>query len=170
MNIIVVRADGTFYTRPDTTLERDPKDFYLPDDLSRVTARNCTYIKIIKAGKAVPERFAARYFDAVGRGVLLYCSSEAPAVPELPYIDYSSYFFEPCTPVNNCLPGEVSHLCKEIERITRHISVRFADIIAFEEGDSREFRRGDTVVNGAGAGRHSEADAASEEDFDFRIC
>lgn len=146
MNIVVVRADGTFYTRPDTTLERDPKDFYLPDDLDAVITRKCTYIKIIKAGKAVPERFAQRYFDSVGRGVLLYCSHEAPAVSfELPYIDYSSYFFEPCTPVNNCLPGEVSHICKEIERITRHISVRFADIIAFEEQGETAAGRGDTI-------------------------
>lgn len=138
MNIIVVRSDGSFYTRPDTTLERDPKDFYLPDDLNVVRARKCTYIKIIKAGKAVPERFAQRYFDAIGRGVLLYCDG-------ISHIDYSSYFFEPCTPVANCLPGEVSHLCKEIERITRHISVRFADVIAFEEGDDRDYKRGDSV-------------------------
>lgn len=139
MNIIVVRPDGSFYTRPDTTLERDPKDFYLPDDLSAVTARTCTYIKITKAGKAVPERFATRYFDAVGKGVLLYCDDAVP------YVDYSSYFFQECTPASNCLPGEISRICSEISRITRHISVRYADIIAFESGELREYRRGDTV-------------------------
>lgn len=142
MNIVVVRPDGSYYTRPDTTLERDPKDFYLPDDLSQVAAHRCTYIKIIKAGKAVPERFASRYFDSIGRGVLLYCDG-------ISHIDYSSYFFEPCSPVANCLPGEVSHICKEIGRITGHISVRFADIIAFEEPvdavTQPEFSRGDTV-------------------------
>lgn len=139
MNIIVVRPDGTFYTRPDTTLERDPKDFYLPDDLSSVTAQPCTYVRIIKAGKAVPERFATRYFDAVGRGVLLYCDNG------IPHIDYSSYFFQECTPAANCLPGEISRICGEISRITAHISVRYADIIAFESGESLEYRRGDTV-------------------------
>ena len=153
MNIIVVRSDGSFYTRPDTTLERDPKDFYLPDDLSEVTARSCTYIKIIKAGKAVPGRFATRYFDAVGRGVLLYCDKE------IPYIDYSSYFFEECIPAGNCLPGEISRICSEIERITKHISVRYADIIAFEHDDPREFHRGDTVNC-----------YISDPSLDFNIC
>jgi len=153
MNIIVVRPDGSSYTRPDTTLERDPKDFYLPDDLQKVTARTCTYIKIIKAGKAVPERFATRYFDAIGRGVLLYCDND------IPYIDYSSYFFEECTPAANCLPGEISHLCREIERITRHISVRYADVIAFEHDDPREFHRGDTVKC-----------YPSDSSLDFNIC
>jgi len=153
MNIIVVRADGSFYTRPDTTLERDSKDFYLPDDLSKVTSRTCTYVKIIKAGKAVPERFASRYFDSVGRGVLLYCDKE------ISHIDYSSYFFEECTPVANCLPGEVSHICKEIERITKHISVRFADIIAFEHEDPHEYGRGDSVKC-----------YPSDPSLDFNIC
>lgn len=138
MNIIVVRTDGTFYTRPDTTLSRVPRDFYVPDDISQITAATCTYVNIIKAGKAVPERFVYRYFDAVGKGILFYCDG-------LPHIDWCSYFFQNTTPASYILPEQMRCISKEIERITRHISVRFGDIVAFENSGPMEFRRGDTV-------------------------
>ena len=139
MNIIVVKADGEFYTRPDTTLEREAKDFYIPDDIVSATARNCTYIKIIKAGKAVPKAFAHRYFDALGRGILFTCNES------ITHIDYSSYFFEEMTPAYQLDRAQFDHICAEIERVTRHISVRFADIIAFEADDPATYRRGDAV-------------------------
>ena len=139
MNIIVVKADGSFYTRPDTTLEREPKDFYIPDDISSATARTCTYIKIIKAGKAVPKAFAHRYFDALGKGILFTCDGS------ITHIDYSSYFFEGAEPARRLDRDRFDHICAEIERVTRHISVRFADIIAFENDDPVEFKRGDSV-------------------------
>ena len=139
MNIIVVCADGSFYTRPDTTLEREPKDFYIPDDITTATARNCTYIKIIKAGKAIPKAFAHRYFDALGRGILFTCDGS------ITHIDYSSYFFDGYKPAYQLDRAQFDHICAEIERVTRHISVRFADIIAFEDDNPTEYRRGDSV-------------------------
>lgn len=139
MNIIVIKADGSFYTRPDTTLEREPKDFYLPDDITAATARTCRYIKIIKAGKAVPKAFAHRYFDSVGRGILFTCDGS------ITHIDYSSYFFEGAEPAYKLGRDDFDRICAEIERVTRHISVRFADIIAFENEDPEEYRRGDLV-------------------------
>lgn len=139
MNIIVIKADGSFYTRPDTTLEREPKDFYIPDDIISATARTCTWIKVTKAGKAVPKAFAHRYFDALGRGILFTCNES------ITHIDYSSYFFEQTRPAYQLDKATYDHICSEIERVTRHISVRFADIIAFENDDPAVYHRGDTV-------------------------
>lgn len=138
MNIIVVRTDGSFYTRPDTTLCRVPRDFYVPDDLSEITAFTCTFITVTKAGKAIPERFAYRYFDAMGKGILFYCDG-------IPHIDWSTYFFQKTTPASYLLPEQMRNISREMERITRHISVRFGDIIAFENSGGFTFRRGDTV-------------------------
>lgn len=139
MNIIVIKADGSFYTRPDTTLEREPKDFYIPDDIISATARTCTWIKVTKAGKAVPKAFAHRYFDALGRGILFTCNES------ITHIDYSSYFFEETTPAYKLDKMLYDHICSEIERVTKHISVRFADIIAFENEDPKVFHRDETV-------------------------
>ncbi len=138
MNIIVVRPDGTFYTRPDTTLSRFPRDFYMPESLSEVTAVTCSYIRITKAGKAVPQRFAYRYFDALGRGVMLYCDN-------LPYVDASSYFFQEMTPSSNLTPEHIGAICSKIAEITLRMSVRFADLVAFEDSGGIKYHRGDTV-------------------------
>ena len=89
MNLVVVRPDGTVYARPDTTLVRGARDFYLPDDFSFVDARPCRWIRILKSAKAVQERFAQRYFDAVGSGWLLYGDGTDPL------LDASTYIFDP---------------------------------------------------------------------------
>ena len=88
MNLVVVRPDGTVYARPDTTLVRGARDFYLPDDLSWVEARPCTWIRILKSAKAVQERFAQRYYDAVGSGLLIYGNGTDPL------LDGSTYIFD----------------------------------------------------------------------------
>ena len=138
MNIIVIRADGSIQTRPDSTLMRRPEDFYLPEDLDSVTARTCLYIKMAKAGKAIRREFAHRYFDSVGKGVLLTCGKD------ISYIDWSTYIFEGCTPAGEIEAGLFNRICEELERVTRHISVRQTDIVAFENDDPVVLRRGDS--------------------------
>ena len=98
MNLVVVRPDGTVYARPDTTLVRGARDFYLPDDFSFVAARPCRWIRILKSAKAVQERFARRYFDAVGTGVLLYGDGTDPL------LDNSTYIFDPSAPTGSGYP------------------------------------------------------------------
>ncbi len=140
MNIVVIRADGSIQTRPDSTLMRRPEDFYLPDDLDSVTARTCFYIKMTKAGKAVGRQFAHRYFDSVGKGVLLTCEKD------ITYLDWSTYIFEECTPAGEIGQDLFNRICDEIERVTRHISLRQTDILAFENDDPVELRRGDSYA------------------------
>ena len=139
MNIIVIKTDGSFYTRPDSTLMRRPEDFYLPEDISEATARTCTYITLTKAGKAVSPAFAHRYFDTLGRGILFTCDGS------ITHIDGSSYFFPGGTSAPELGEDLSCRIKAEIARVTRHISVRASDIIAFENDDPATFRRGDAV-------------------------
>ncbi|MBO4571019.1 MAG: hypothetical protein J5699_03730 [Bacteroidales bacterium] len=140
MNIIVIRADGSLSTRPDSTLMRRPEDFYLPDGFDTVTARPCSYIKMAKAGKAVRKEFAHRYFTGIGRGVLLTCGKDAT------YIDWSTYIFDGETPAEELAAPLFNRICEEIVYVTRLISVRQGDIIAIEVDDPTVLRRGDAYA------------------------
>lgn len=74
MNIIVKpHGNDLCYCRPDTTWERESKDFYCPDCISEIYWTPITFARASKAGKCIKQKFAARYFDAIGFGALLYC-------------------------------------------------------------------------------------------------
>lgn len=66
MNIIIKPynpQEGLFYFKPDTTLNRDYTNLYLPHFIKRVEAKELFYIRIDRAGKGIPERYASRYFS-----------------------------------------------------------------------------------------------------------
>ena len=71
MNIAVVRTSGSYYFRPDTTLNRESLDYYLPDGVEELTLVPCLYSKVIKAGKCISSKYALRHIDNFGFGVLL---------------------------------------------------------------------------------------------------
>lgn len=146
MNILVVREDGSYTLRPDTTLERESRDFYLPDDCVGAVAGRCTYIRLKKAGKAVGTRFADRYFEGCSDGLLLYGVIAAPGpdgVPLVtPYIDCST-FLNP----EMRQPDESEHrrLAEALSIVTRHTSVRIGDILCLESSDFLECPRGGVI-------------------------
>ena len=74
MNIIVSlhEAGGRYCFRPDTTLEKESFDYYVPEGIMSMSCCPVLFVRICKAGKAIKERFAERYFDEGGYGVLLY--------------------------------------------------------------------------------------------------
>lgn len=74
MNIIV-RPYGSelCYCRPDTTWERENKDFYVPDGIGSLQWTPIVFVRIGKAGKCIGKKFASRYYDAFSFGALLYC-------------------------------------------------------------------------------------------------
>lgn len=73
MNIIVRPYGRTdCYCRPDTTWERENKDFYVPDHVEQLLWTPVVFVRISKAGKCIGEKFASRYHDALGFGVLMY--------------------------------------------------------------------------------------------------
>ena len=60
------------YCRPDTTWERESKDFYSPESVNTLHWTPVAYIRISKAGKCISGKFVSRYYDGVGFGTLLY--------------------------------------------------------------------------------------------------
>lgn len=73
MNIIVKpKNDSICYCRPDTTWERESKDFYSPDCVNALYWSPVIYSRICKAGKCVTEKFSKRYYESMGCGILLY--------------------------------------------------------------------------------------------------
>ena len=75
MNIIVKPYGSDLcHCRPDTTWEREKRDFYSPECVNEVLWAPVIFARISKAGKCIGAKFAARYYDAVGCGMLMYCA------------------------------------------------------------------------------------------------
>lgn len=77
MNIIVKPYGSVLcYCRPDTTWEREDKDFYSPDSVTDLYWTPVVFARISKAGKCIGEKFVSRYYDATGFGILLYTGTD----------------------------------------------------------------------------------------------
>lgn len=82
MNIIVKTYSGKIISRPDTSWEKDSEDFYPPDFIESITLSPVIFAKICKAGKSVSPKFAERYYDSFGYGLLLYPENLIDGSPE----------------------------------------------------------------------------------------
>lgn len=76
MNILVLNAAGKCLMRPDTSINKENVDFYVPDDVDAVGWSPAVFARISKAGKAVQPDFAGRYFDSLSFGLMLHPSCE----------------------------------------------------------------------------------------------
>ena len=77
MNIIIKPFGSDLcYCRPDTTWERENRDFYSPECVNEVLWAPVVFARISKAGKCIGAKFATRYYDAVGCGMLMYGSKD----------------------------------------------------------------------------------------------
>ena len=72
MNITVMTRSGRCYCRPDTTWEREDKDLFSPDSVNSFLYTPVLFARICKAGKCVGRKFAERYYESAGYGLLLY--------------------------------------------------------------------------------------------------
>ena len=78
MNIIVRPYGSEFcHCRPDTTWERENKDFYSPECVNEIWWTPVVFARVCKAGKCVGSKFVERYYDGVGCGMLMYCVVES---------------------------------------------------------------------------------------------
>ena len=81
MNIIVKPYGSSLcYCRPDTTWERENKDFFSPECVNEIYWTPVVFARVSKAGKCVGRKFVGRYYDAVGCGMLLYCGTSGLSV------------------------------------------------------------------------------------------
>ena len=53
------------FTKADSSLLKDGKPFFVPDDMGRIDYETEIVVRICRLGKAIPARFAHRYYDAV---------------------------------------------------------------------------------------------------------
>ena len=95
MNIIARPFGSRYcYCRPDTTWERENRDFYSPECVNEILWNPVIFARISKAGKCVSPKFIERYYDAVGYGMLMYgvtATSSAEGASQISScIDHSS--------------------------------------------------------------------------------
>lgn len=156
MNIIVRHyATGAVLCRPDTTWEREDRDIYLPDDIGNILYSPVLFARISKAGKCIGSRFASRYYDGVGYGILLYpipdcvpddailaVSSCMDRTSVLPFPIYNRVTLENGTNSfiiyadGNAIYSTSEGSCEKIEETivlaSGHTSVRIGDIVCTE--------------------------------------
>ena len=63
------QEEPVVFLKPDSSLLKDGKPFFLPDHLGRVDYEGELVVRICRLGKNIPERFAHRYYDAVTVGI-----------------------------------------------------------------------------------------------------
>lgn len=136
MNIVVRTASGKVVVRPDTTWERDNEDFYVPEFVDGLSAAKVLYVHVSKPGRSVGEKFAERYYDGFGRGVLLYPeelldgSEEGYACASC--LDHTSFLPGQYADKETLSPEERALICETIALVTRYCYIRIGDLIAIE--------------------------------------
>lgn len=189
MNIIVTPyKSNSFYFRPDNTLQRDCcKDFFIPNGVNKLTATPILYVKVSKAGKAVSQKFASRYYQSFGYGVMINCHFEGNDDPVMKFyaatsVDNSSIIPMPLWNIeaingemtnfsliiNNIEvfkstenPIDVEEIESQIAVVSKNCSLRIGDLIAFElTSHEIELSQGDSL----------QAIIGEMNQIDFKIC
>lgn len=170
MNIIVsVFGTGTHCVRPDTTLERENEVFYIPGNITELSYVPVMFVRACKAGKHVGEKFAERYYDCGGFGILLYGENlireagpagfaMASSMDRTSYLPLPMYGRDVLANTGNiftagtesCPEAFVCHggtagLNSAIPKVTALTSVRTGDIIAVETGARQQVFAGETI-------------------------
>ena len=183
MNIIVKPHGGeSCYCRPDTTWERENRDFYSPDCVNEIYWAPILFARVSKAGKCIGPKFAGRYYDSVGFGILLYCNNTGIAFAScadhtsiLPHPlldqlilddeqDFSVMKDDICMAAISAKCGEWRNLLENaLCSASRLTSLRIGDFIALEMDDIKSLtsrENGDVSVKGLVNGAES---------FNFKI-
>lgn len=165
MNIVVKTYGGGICCRPDTTWERENKDFYSPDFIDSYLFTPVLFARISKAGRCVAGKFASRYYDSIGYGMMLYpgnlMKSAQDGTPSgfawascidhtsvLPFPMYNRITLESKEnifriskdgdEIYSTSEGSAQLVENAIEEATKYISIRIGDIIAIELDTPKE--------------------------------
>lgn len=185
MNILVKTAEGGIVVRPDTTWEKDNEDFFPPDFIDVLSLSPAVFARICKPGRSIGEQFAARYYDSVGYGCLLYPEDMASAggtgFAESLCVDHTSFLPTP-TPVREtvagnrifsimkdgqelfagCVPG-LGVIEKVIREVSARIYLRTGDLVAVEMAPRR-------IISGRSGGNYRiEGRLGDDEVLDFNV-
>lgn len=66
---LLKRDDPVIFTKADSSLLKDRKPFFIPDELGTIEYEAEIVVRVCRLGKSIPERFASRYYDAVTVGI-----------------------------------------------------------------------------------------------------
>ena len=154
MNIIVRSARNAYFVRPDTTWERDAEDFYPPEDISSISFTPTLFAHICKPGRSILEKFAPRYFDGIGFGLLLYpqdmLDGRDDSIARASCLDHTSFLTLPVDmPANESrfaatkngilvceglckVPDTAASIASAISEASEYIYLRHGDLLAIE--------------------------------------
>ena len=62
-------ASPMIFMKPDSSILKNGKHFYLPDWMGRIDYECEIVVRINKLGRSIPARFAHRYYDAITVGI-----------------------------------------------------------------------------------------------------
>jgi len=155
MNIPVLTAGGHVIVRPDTTWDKNSRDVFLPEFVDRVSWSPVLFARISKPGRSIAMRFANRYYDGIGYGVLLYPENLVDGSEEgyasASCIDHTSFL--PMPVYNKITLGNEDNefvllkdgdeifsysaataamVCKALEDASRSCYLRTGDLVAIE--------------------------------------
>lgn len=175
MNIVVITANGKCIVRPDTTWERDNEDFFPPEFVNRLSYSPVLFARISKPGRSIGEKFADRYYDGIGYGVLLYpqdlidgseagyaCASCLDHTTFLPFPlfnkvtlgqgnEFKLYVKKDSKPSRNIFvhdAGTTGMIEAAIAEATKYVYIRSGDILAVELKPRRALcSRADGVIS-----------------------
>ena len=68
-NTLLKTDEPVIFMKPDSSLLKGRKPFFIPDHLGRIEYETELVVRICKLGKTVPVRFAHRYYDAFTVGI-----------------------------------------------------------------------------------------------------
>ena len=66
---LLKRDDPVIFTKSDSSLLKDRKPFFIPDELGTIEYEAEIVVRVCRLGKSISERFASRYYDAVTVGI-----------------------------------------------------------------------------------------------------
>ena len=69
LNRVNIPTHPVIFMKPETALVKDNKPFFLPSFSNQIEYETEIVLRISKMGKNISEKFADRYFDAVGLGI-----------------------------------------------------------------------------------------------------
>jgi len=159
VNILTVGHDYTLFKfRSDSTMTRSQENYYLPDYVKSISFTPIVFFRCSRPGKSVEERFAHRYIDAFGYGILLNPSLSDDITSNREFIasalDFTSIiplethpisdygFYPSFKPLMLSVNGHVilespvhptyDRIRQMIAGITRFAATRTGDLIAYE--------------------------------------
>mgnify|MGYP007028186709 FL=1 len=185
MNIIVKTSSGKITVRPDTTWEKDNEDFYPPEFVDDLTYSPVLFARILKPGRSVGRKFASRYYDSVGFGVLLYPENMLDGTQEgyaqAICLDHTSFLPSPMFPPERLEKNGHFRLLRNehdlftfdqpslnmiedaIVEATKLLYIRTGDLIAIELSDRK------SLINRTDSETHITGTFGQDKVLDFQI-